>query len=212
MKASGWVVAGVAAAAAAVVVFFSKKLGKGTFAPQPMPACREQWALHHGGSRGLDRLNLIVLHSTEGDTAAGAAGWWQSPKSAGSAHVVVDDTSCFRAVPDNVWSWGAMGGTANERGLHIEIAGWARYSRAEWLSRMERLKKAAAVVWNWGQTYGIPMRFVDAAGLKRGESGITTHVEITKAFKVDNHTDPGKGFPIDVFMELVGGDLGGYVA
>ena len=220
---NNWIKAGIAASAALATIFFMSKRGssKSAFAPQPVPRCTEQLALHHGGTRSLSNLNLIVLHSTEGDDAAGAAGWWQDPKSGGSAHIVVDDRNCIRAVPDNVWPWGAMGGTANERGLHIEIAGHANYdpktgakayTREDWLSHMDRLKSAAAIVWDWGQTYGIPMRFLDAEALKRGESGITTHAEVTKAFRVDDHTDPGKAFPIDVFMDLVGGNAGGYVA
>ena len=41
------------------------------------------------------------------------------------------------------------------------------------------------------------MQFIDAEGLKAGKKGVTTHAEVSKAFKKSNHTDPGLGFPMD---------------
>jgi len=212
-----WILAGVAAAIAAAIAFATRKASA-----IPMPACNDTIsAVHHGGTRSLSNLRLIVLHSTEGRTARGAAGWFANPDSAGSAHVVVDDQECYRTLPDSLIPWGAKGGDANENGLHIEIAGFAAdnpttgdkaFTRDEWLSHMARLRKAASVVWAWGKMYGIPMRFVDAAGLLRGESGVTSHYEITKAYHAGDHIDPGKAFPYDVMMNLLGSNAYGYVA
>jgi hypothetical protein len=198
MTAIRYVVAGVLLGAAALLL--ARRAG----AP-PMPRCREQWAAHHGGRRDMSKARLIVLHSTEGDTAASAAGWFQSPDSAGSAHVVVDDVECVRTLPDDVEPWGAAG--ANHDGLHLEMAGHAlKYSRADWLSHVMMLDRAAGVVAAWSRQYRIPVRFVDAAGLRRGERGVTTHREVTRAYSGGaGHVDPGPAFPLGWLLDRAGG-------
>jgi hypothetical protein len=57
---------------------------------------------------------------------------------------------------------------------------------------------AAGIVLRWG----IPLQFVDAAGLKRGKRGVTTHHECVLAFGGSHH-DPGPGFPMDYYLGLV---------
>jgi hypothetical protein len=65
----------------------------------------------------------------------------------------------------------------------------------------------------------LPKVFLDAEALLRGDAGITTHAEVTRACKLakerkltssafysgnTTHTDPGKHFPMQAFLELVG--------
>jgi len=177
--------------------------GRDVFVESP-PTCLELWAIHHGGKRSMSDVRLVVIHSTEGNTASGAAYWFQNEASEGSTHVVVDDEQCFRTLPDDVVPWGARG--TNEDGLHVEMAGHASWTREQWLERRRTIQRAAAVAAVWGRFYGIPMRFLDAAALRRGERGVTTHAEVTKAYSGGmGHTDPGKNFPIDVFMRSAGG-------
>lgn len=187
-----------------------------------MPACDDSiQAVHHGGTRELvpGRIRLIVLHSTEGDTAASAANWFAADASGGSAHLVVDDGACYRTLPDNVVPWGAKGGRVNEDGLHIEMAGHAvddpktgakAYTRDQWLAHSAMLEKAAAIVQNWARAYNVPMVFLTVNDLRaQGENarGITTHEQVTRAFGVDDHMDPGDAFPIDVLMRKVTGRI-----
>ena len=49
----------------------------------------------------------------------------------------------------------------------------------------------------------IPIVFVDRDGLSSGLRGITTHNEVTHAFRKSTHTDPGKNFPMDWYLEMV---------
>lgn len=204
-----WILGGIAASVAFVTFLVSKRIKKD--APV-MPECDDSLkAVHFGSTRDVSRIRLIVLHSTEGDTAAGAAGWFTNPASGGSTHYVVDDTKCFNTLPDNVIPWGAKGGRANEDGLHIELAGYAKWSRDEWLNNhMQELKNAAAIVRMWSDKYNIPVdSLLSADDLKsqgNNARGITTHANITKAFGIDSHTDPGSGFPVDVFLDLVKGN------
>jgi N-acetylmuramoyl-L-alanine amidase len=204
----GWLAAGVALAVGTIALLVSKTVGKNRPA---LPNCSTQYTAHgHGSTRNMQSVRLIVLHSTEGATAAGAAGWFANPDSQGSTQIIVDDTSCFRTLPDNVIPWGAAGGRANEDGLHIEMAGFAKWTRAEWLKHQATLDKTAAWIAEWSALYGVPLTFLTAADLKRDglkARGITTHAAITEAFKPGGHTDPGKNFPIDVVMRAAGGSV-----
>ncbi len=174
--------------------------------PAPPPTCDARFsALHKGGKRALSGVRVIVLHSTEGSTAAGAAGWFADPRSGGSAHLVVDDTACFRTLPDDVIPWGAQG--VNTDGLHLEVAGFAKWTRAEWMAHEARITRAAQLIAAWCRQYGIPARLLTAAELKAGARGITTHATAVKVYGGD-HSDPGAGFPLDVLLERVRGELG----
>lgn len=175
----------------------------------PMPACDDSiQAVHFGGSRDANQIRLIVLHDTESDDARTAALWFANPASAGSAHYVVDDLECFHPLDDGTVPWGAKGGRSNENGIHIEQAGRYDWTRDQWLAHRATIERAAAIAQNKAREFGIPLVFLTADDLKaQGESarGITDHWEITKAFGVDDHVDPGSSYPVDVFMNLVQG-------
>ena len=145
---------------------------------------------------------LIVVHSTEGINASGAAGEFTAPHAGGSTHLVVGEDGNYRFLADDVIPCGAPG--ANDQGLHIELAGFAAWTRAQWLARAKTLDCAAAFLAAWSDQYGIPLRFVDAAGLLRGERGVTTHAEVSKVWRLSDHWDPGPGFPMDVLLSKAG--------
>lgn len=139
------------------------------------------------------------MHDEEAPTALSAAAWFANPKSAGSAHVCVDDKECYRTLPDMMIPWAAPG--ANTQGLHIEQAGWASWSRMMWLKHLLTLHRAAMIAARWSIHYDIPLRFLHAPELKAGEKGVTTHAECTKAFG-GTHTDPGPEWPQGRFMRM----------
>jgi hypothetical protein len=63
------------------------------------------------------------------------------------------------------------------------------------------LDRAASLVASLCAKYNIPASFVEADDLIASLSGITTHHEVTKAFKVvGGHTDPGPNFPMKDFL------------
>jgi hypothetical protein len=197
--AAKWVVGGVALVAVGYAV-------KRLIIHPSMPACDGSIvAVHRGGTRPASQIRLIVLHSTEGDTAAGAAGWFANDASEGSAHVVVDQDHCYRTLPDDAIPWGAKGDRVNEDGLHVEQAGYAKWSRDEWLANRATIDNAARVVAAWAWEYNIPLRFLTADDLRSmgtNARGVTTHLEVTKAFDVSGgHQDPGAEYPIDYFMK-----------
>lgn len=195
----------IALIALVAAVVSSRKSGPPASVGEPLDCDTRFRAIKQSGKRPVPP-RVIVLHSTEGSTAAGAAGWFTNDKAGGSAHVVVDDGACFRTLPDDVVAWGAQG--VNKDGLHLEIAGFAKWTRAEWLAHPGRLAKAARIVAGWCRTYGIPARLLTVDELKSGARGIITHAIAVKAYGGD-HWDPGTGFPLEQLVDQVRAELGG---
>jgi len=143
-------------------------------------------AAHNSGRRPRPPT-LVVVHCTEGSTAAGAARWFANPRSAGSAQVVVDDTEVWRCVDDMVIAWHARG--ANTIGLGLEIAGFARWSEAEWMSHRPRLSEAARIHAGWNLKYGIPL-------VRSTTRGYHPHAGLPG----NDHWDPGPSFPWTFYL------------
>lgn len=165
-------------------------------------------AAHISGRRRIKDIRWLVIHSTE--TAPGSARsvarYFQSPSSGGSAHLTVDDKSCYRSLANEDIPWAAP--PANTEGFHVEFVGYAKWSKATWLLHINTLRRGAykfAQHLKLFERQGnvIPAVFVDAAGLRAGKKGITTHAQISKAWKRSTHTDPGADFPMGVFLWLV---------
>ena len=166
-------------------------------------------AAHDSGPRRASTIRLIVIHSAEaaddrgGDTSAeGVANYFARPDVQASTQLAVDRDSCVRMLPDLVIPWGAAG--ANTTGLHVELCGYARWSRSEWLRRRSLLNRAAEQVAHWCYAYDIPARWVSVRALRAGTArGLTTHVDVNTAFRRGTHWDPGPGFPRDLFANHV---------
>jgi N-acetylmuramoyl-L-alanine amidase len=172
---------------------------------QPIAAtCRRTFtAVHHSpGTRALSEITHIVIHSTEGDTAAGGASWFANPASAGSGHLVLDDRECYRTLGDEMIPWGAPG--TNKDGFHIEHAGHASWDRQTWMSHEQTLRRGAFKAALHAKKFNIPLRWLSADDLRHGRGGFVTHATVTSVFPGNQgHTDPGPGFPQDHYMDLV---------
>lgn len=155
-------------------------------------------------NRGID---LVVIHTIEsaekGDSAESCARWFQSAAAKVSAHYCVDNNSIVQCVKQKDVAWCAPG--ANHNGIHIEHAGRARQSPAEWRDdySVDMLIRSAEISAEICRRYSIPVQYLGAAGVKRGLRGITTHAAVSLAFKKSNHTDPGRNFPIVPYIQLV---------
>lgn len=176
------------------------------------PAQGSLRAAHDSGPRTAKNIRFIILHSTEGPTALGAASWFANPKSEGSANMVVDDGVAYRTLPDLVVPWACPG--ANVSGWSIEHAGYARWSKEEWLKHKPMLKRSAYKTALRCKKYGIPARWVGFVGVRFGRKGLTTHRAVSFAYPVQArkagfHTDPGLGFPKAYYLSLVKGYLEG---
>lgn len=165
--------------------------------------CKRKRAKHDSGPRQSAWIRNVVIHSTEGGTAASVAAFFATSAQA-STHLVIDDNDCYRCVPDLVIPWGAPG--VNRTGLHIEHCGYARWTRAQWLRHRPMLERSAAKTALWCWSYRIPRRWVTVAALRAGGAGLCTHSDASQAFPPnDGHHDPGGGFPRGLYLELVQG-------
>lgn len=151
------------------------------------------------------QIDLIVIHTMEAhekpDTAENVAAWAAGPNAPkASWHYAIDLDSIVQCVQDKDVAWHAPG--VNHNGIGFEHAGFAKQTDPEWRddysTRMLRL--SAALCADRCGKYNIPVRFVDADGLRRGERGVTTHAEVTEAFRKTTHSDPGKWFPMDRYL------------
>ena len=165
-------------------------------------------------SRGVDDVWWVVLHSMEGAEAStkaeSVARWFAGknkrfPAPRSSAHYAVDCDSIVQMVADSDVAWAAPG--ANKRGLHLEHAGKARQTTAQWRDAFSEpmLLQSSWVAARACLHYDLPVRFVDRDGLDRGDKGITTHNEVTRSnlSKRGSHTDPGVNFPVDWYLGCV---------
>ncbi|MFD9943188.1 N-acetylmuramoyl-L-alanine amidase [Nonomuraea sp. NPDC059023] len=161
-------------------------------------------ANYHRGR--LSPIRLIVIHSMEapekGDTAEAVARYFARRSTKASAHICADNNSLVRCVPDRDTAWAAPG--ANSDGLQLELAGYARQSRADWTDTYSRalLDQAARQCATWARSYRIPIRKLSRTELRAGRRGFTSHADVSLVYRRSDHTDPGRGFPWDRLLNL----------
>ena len=132
------------------------------------------------------RINLIVIHTIEG-SEAGCISWFQNPRARVSAHYVVSYTGRItQMVRDQDVAWHARN-AGNTNGIGIENEGYA--GRNNWTTA--QLDALAGLVRGLCERYGIP----------KDRAHIKGHSEIPG----NDHSDPGRYFPWDRFMQLVRG-------
>lgn len=154
------------------------------------------------------QIDLLVVHSMEiaeyPDTAELCAAYFARTDVKASAHECVDTDSSVTCVLDKDVAYAAPG--ANHNGMHLELAGRARQSRAEWLDPYgTAMLRGPAASWlrRKSELYVIPLVYLTAAMLRSQQRprGVTTHNEVRIAYGLTSHTDPGKGFPMDVLLD-----------
>jgi N-acetyl-anhydromuramyl-L-alanine amidase AmpD len=155
-----------------------------------------------------DHVSLLVLHSMESQekpgTAHRVAAWFASeaaPRT--SAHYCIDALEIIRCVRDTDIAWAAPG--ANSNGIHLEHAGRAAQTSAQWDDGYSRavLENSVLLAIALCHKWKIPAALVQPDGLVRGEHGITTHAWVSEAFKRSTHTDPGADFPLAWYAKRV---------
>jgi N-acetyl-anhydromuramyl-L-alanine amidase AmpD len=153
------------------------------------------------------RVRVIVIHSMEapekGETAENVAHFFAVTQSPASAHLCIDNNSIVQCVMDNDIAFAAPG--VNSDGIQLELAGFARQTRAEWLDPYSVLvlENAANAAAQYCLKYGIPVKHLTDQQLEAGEKGLIGHVQATRVYKKSTHTDPGDGFPWDHFLGRV---------
>ena len=160
------------------------------------------------------KVDLVVLHSAEiGEVLDGAEILMRrcaekrvnakGDEVRSSWHFAVDADSITQSVLEHDVAWHAPG--ANATGIGIEMTGRARQTATEWADpfSMAMLARCARLVADLCNRWGIPAVFVPADALVRGVRGITTHMQVSIAWRKSSHTDPGPSFDIPGFIDLV---------
>jgi hypothetical protein len=173
----------------------------------------------HSGISGIP-TQLLVLHSGESPLRGGYAqsltNWANTPLAQGgpyaSWHWFVDPIAIVSQIDPNYAAWHAS--EANPMSEGFEQSGYARFSRAEWLTP-EGLKQIDNLGWLMAQrakACGIPMVWLTTAqvnaitsGRDRKTKGFCTHRQIDP----DTRYDPGDGYPFDVLTAKVNSYLSG---
>lgn len=150
-------------------------------------------ARHYSVTPGRE-VHFVVLHQTECSPAAGSARnvarWFGGPAAPqASAHYVLDEAECFQLVREEDAAWHA-GHTGNRYGIGIEMCGWTKDGADVWDQHPSTADRAARLLADICQRLGLPCVMLDAAALVRGDRGVTTHAEVSKAWAESDHHDP----------------------
>ena len=163
-----------------------------------------------GRSNAIDVLVIHTMESPEKpDTAESVANWFAgSTAPQASAHYCIDENSIVQCVQDKDVAWHAPG--ANHNGLGLEHSGRAAQGAAEWSDEYsaKMLELSAELAARKCKEYDIPVTWLQPADLLAGKRGITGHVQVSKAFKRSDHSDPGTGFPVQAYLALVREHMG----
>ena len=154
------------------------------------------------------QVRLIVIHAMEAPeatkTAENVASFFQHPEKPVSAHLCIDNDSIVQCVLDNDVAFAAPG--ANSDGVHLELAGFSKQTREQWLDAfgLLLLEQAAEAAAQYSLKFDIPVKHLSNNELaNKSNKGIVGHVQVSEVFRKSNHTDPGPGFPWDFFIERV---------
>lgn len=159
---------------------------------------------------GMRQPRLIVVHDMEfyerGDTAEVIAKDFatRAPTSKASAHICVDNNSIVQCVKDNDIAFAAPG--ANSDGLQMELAGFGKQIRSDWLDfyGIALLAIGSDAAAQWCLKFDLPpIKLTDAEVANKVTKGICGHDQVSRVFKRSDHTDPGPDFPWDYFIQSV---------
>lgn len=173
-----------------------------------IPFLQARW--YHKGR--ITPVEVIVIHDMEAPetdkTAEAVAANFHVTDRKASTHYNIDNNSIVGSVRLEDTAWAAPG--ANSNGIQLEHAGYASQRLVDWMDgySLAELKLSAQLTAALCSKFILPMEFVDAKGLVARRKGITTHWEVTKAFKQSDHTDPGLYFPMDLYIAMVRGEAG----
>jgi hypothetical protein len=145
----------------------------------------------------------LVFHTMEVAETSGAAEatarYFQNPTDGRqvSSHTCVDVNSAVQCVRVSDTAWCAGNRPGNRRGIHIEQAGTARQTAAQWRDSYSQamIRRVAAIHARDCLRFAIPLRWLTVDQIKAARKGFCTHNDLRLAFDVTTHWDPGPNYP-----------------
>jgi len=180
-------------------------LATGAFAATPDLSTCDVWqqACHFTVSNreSTYNINRVVIHKTQGGTAAGAASWFANCASGGSAHFTFDKSNgyCYQSVREKDIAWHAGYSSTNSNSVGIEHSGWVANNDTSTACYNESAIETKSCV----TYYAVPAN----------RSYIIAHSEVPGCSNpggggVNCHTDPGKYWNWSYYMSQVTGGGG----
>lgn len=159
----------------------------------------------NSSSRAGARVIWVTVHTAEGITKASDLKAFFERSTNSSAHAVADDSTLLdNLVPYDRAAWTLRNG--NSKSDNLELCGFARWSREDWLNHPGMLNNAAAWIRSRCLARGIPIRHLSVADVAAGRAGVIGHVDYTNATGDGTHWDPGPGFPWDIVIAKAAGE------
>lgn len=161
----------------------------------------------YGTGRAGYQVQYAVVHYTAGaersTSAEDGAAYDQRRLDGTSCHYFHDQNSTVQCVytwdrSNSAYSYG------NRLGIHHELCGTAQ-TREQWLDPASdgTLWQAAKQIARDCQKYGLPVRKLTPSQMNAGWKGICGHADVTLAYGLGDHMDPGAAFPWDVLLARV---------
>ncbi len=92
---------------------------------------------------------------------------------------------------------------------NLEICGWARWLRADWLARPKLLEAVALWLARRSKARNIPLQHLTLDKLRAGHWGCIDHDDYSDATGDGSHWDVGENFPWDVVLPRAAAIAGG---
>lgn len=149
-------------------------------------------------------VKWLGIHSAEGATDEIALGNFFQRTRRGSSNCGVGQDGGYALYvnyADTAWTNPPL----NEESDTVELCGFARWTREEWLACPAMLATLAQwIAWRCA-VRGIPVVLLSTADLAAKNSGIADHRIINTVYRFSSHWDVGYNFPWDVVMAAAQG-------
>lgn len=161
-------------------------------------------ARNHGGDQSS--VNRIVIHATVSPTVVGGAqsiaNYFHTTTRDASAHYVVDPKYIWQCLHETTVGYHAP---PNYASIGIELCDPQEGSGTRWSDSGHRamLKLAADLTKKVASRWNVPLRKLSASDLRAGKRGVCGHVDVSNAWHLTDHGDPGSAFPWNYFMALL---------
>jgi N-acetyl-anhydromuramyl-L-alanine amidase AmpD len=162
-------------------------------------------ARNHGGTQAT--VKRLVIHGTVTPCGKGwarrVANDFHTTSRDASAHYVIDPGEIVQCLHESTVGYHAPPNTGS---LGFELCDPQKGSSARWrdADHEAMLRRAAGLVRARAAHWGVPLVKLSAADLRAGKRGICGHADVSAAFHLTDHVDPGSAFPWAHFLDLVG--------